>query len=147
LLYKHKEKGIINYMGTNENLVNLFTKRMKQLRLEKGAKENKELTQVAVSEALGIHVNTIRSYESSTLNQIPKIEQLMKIKNYYNVSYEYLLGETDIKSSNSSMQFICDETNLDEDSIQYLKTLDKDDELIFNIQTLIKSTKEYRNKK
>ena len=134
-------------MGTNENLVNLFTKRMKQLRLEKGAKENKELTQVAVSEALGIHVNTIRSYESSTLNQIAKIEQLMKIKNYYNVSYEYLLGETDIKSSNSSMQFICDETNLDEDSIQYLKTLDKDDELIFNIQALIKSTKEYRNKK
>ena len=49
--------------------------------------------QVAVSKELGIHVNTIRSYESNSLNQIPKIEQLMKIKNYYNVSYEYLLGE------------------------------------------------------
>ena len=94
-------------MNENEHLVNLFTKRMRELRIEKGKQENRELTQVAVSKELGIHVNTIRSYESNTLNQIPKIEQLMKIKNYYNVSYEYLLGETDIKSSNSNMQFIC----------------------------------------
>lgn len=134
-------------MNENEQLVNLFTKRMKQLRLEKGAKENRELTQVAVSKDLGIHVNTVRSYESNSLNQIPKLEQLMKIKNYYNVSYEYLLGETDIKSSNSNMQFICNETNLSEENIKYLKTLNKDDELIFNLNTLIQSTKKHRNKK
>ncbi len=134
-------------MNENEHLVNLFTKRMRELRIEKGKQENRELTQVAVSKELGIHVNTIRSYESNTLNQIPKIEQLMKIKNYYNVSYEYLLGETDIKSSNSNMQFICNETNLDEEDIKYLKTLNKDDELIFNLHTLIQSTKKHRNKK
>lgn len=134
-------------MNENEHLVNLFTKRMRELRLEKGEKEDRELTQVAVSKELGIHVNTIRSYESNSLNQIPKIEQLMKIKNYYNVSYEYLLGETDIKSSNSSMQFVCNETNLSEEDIKYLKTLNKDDELVFNLHTLIQSTKKHRNKK
>lgn len=134
-------------MNENEHLVNLFTKRMRELRLEKGEKENRELTQVAVSKELGIHVNTIRSYESNSLNQIPKIEQLMKIKNYYNVSYEYLLGETDIKSSNSNMQFVCNETNLSEEDIKYLKTLNKDDELVFNLHTLIQSTKKHRNKK
>ena len=134
-------------MEDDTTTVKLFTQRMRRLRQEKGEKENRELTQVAVSKDLGIHVNTIRSYESSSLDMMPKIERLKKIKNYYNVSYEYLLGETDVKSVNEDMMFIHNETGLSEKSIEYLKTLDKDDRFLKVLNLLIEDMSKCDNKK
>ena len=65
----------------NNDTIRLFTKRMRQLRLEKAKRENRELAQTTVSDELDIHVNTLRSYESPNLDQMPKIERLKKIKN------------------------------------------------------------------
>ncbi len=134
-------------MKQDNMMVKLFTERMRQLRIEKGKKDGRELTQVDVSRDLGIHVSTIRSYESPSLDMMPKVERLKKLKNYYNVSYEYLLGETSIKEFNLDMIFIQNETGLSEKSIKYLKTLDKDDEFITILNTLIESTSKIRNKK
>ena len=108
-------------MKEDKETINLFTERMRQLRLEKGAKEGKELTQVAVSKDLGVHVSTIRNYESPSLDVMPKIERLKKIKNYYNVSYDYLLGETNVRNSDTEPKGNIDETGLSAKAINYLK--------------------------
>ncbi len=131
-------------MKEDKETINLFTERMRQLRLEKGAKEGKELTQVAVSKDLGVHVSTIRNYESPSLDVMPKIERLKKIKNYYNVSYDYLLGETNVRNSDTEPKGNIDETGLSAKAINYLKSLENDDELIFIINTIIEKTIEHR---
>lgn len=81
-----------------------FGKILVQLREEKEKKIGKKLTQVEASKNIGMGLNTLNTYERG--RSLPQIEQLMKIKNYYNVPYEYLLGETDDKNYNTDEQAI-----------------------------------------
>jgi len=58
--------------------------RIKELRLE-----NKK-TQIELSKLLGISQSSYQSYETGFTE--PKIENLIKLANYYNVSLDYLVG-------------------------------------------------------
>ena len=60
-----------------------FGQRLKELRTK-----NNE-TQQQASEVIGIHINTLKNYEKG--DRVPNANELIKIKNHYNVSYEYLL--------------------------------------------------------
>ena len=61
-----------------------FSEKIKQLRTEKG------LTQEQVCKELDIAISSLRNYENGRL---PDTYQLKKIKNFYDVSYEYLLED------------------------------------------------------
>lgn len=115
-----------------------FAERMKQLR------EEKKLSRMAVGKATNIHINSITGYEQG---RIPTLENLKKIKDFYNVSYEYLFAETDIRTSDIETQAIQNKINLSEKSIELLEKLSNDDEFMFILDNLIKSKAIYDIKK
>ena len=61
-----------------------FSEKMKELRKQLGK------SQEQVSKEMGIAISTLRYYENGRL---PDTYQLKMIKNYYQVSYEYLLDD------------------------------------------------------
>ncbi|AEM79783.1 helix-turn-helix domain-containing protein [Thermoanaerobacter wiegelii] len=67
-----------------------FSDRLKELRKEKN------LTQEDLAKILGISRSTIAGYE--TERKEPDYETLKKIADFFNVSIDYLLGRTDIRS-------------------------------------------------
>ena len=53
-------------------------------------------TQKQIAEYLGISQNTYSQYEVGVLNY--PVEALMKLADFYNVSVDYLLGRTNVKT-------------------------------------------------
>ncbi len=79
-----------------------FGERLSTIRKEYCRKEEKKLTQQEISKEMGFGDNTLSSYETGSKS--PSIKQLAKIKKYYKVSYDYLLGETDEPNSDLKAQ-------------------------------------------
>ena len=79
-----------------------FSQRLSEIRKEYCKQNGKKLTQQEISDEMGLGTNTLSSYETGS--KTPRIQQLKKIKNYYNVPYEYLLCETDDKNYNTNEQ-------------------------------------------
>lgn len=74
----------------------LFGDVLKKLRLEKG------VTQKQLGDAIGISDRVIGYYESN--DRFPKEEKILKdIATYFEVSTDYLLGNTSIKDANSDL--------------------------------------------
>ncbi|WP_367783333.1 helix-turn-helix transcriptional regulator [Streptococcus pluranimalium] len=69
----------------------MFRERLKKLRLEAG------LTQKEIAEKFGIKQPTYAQWESGRTK--PKGETLEKFANFFNVSTDYLLGNTDQKNA------------------------------------------------
>lgn len=97
------------------NYLQLFRERLKSLRGEKSLQE--------AAQALGISRATLGYYENG--DRKPDIEILTKIANYYNVSSDYLLGLTNIKSLKIEDRIISEKTGLNEDSLRALYNLKK----------------------
>lgn len=74
-----------------------FKERLKELRKRKG------LSQVALSERLGLSKSTIGAYETGDIT--PSLEALNSIADFFNVGIDYLLGEDD-----GSMYYLDPET-------------------------------------
>lgn len=119
-------------MEDNKN----FGQRLKELRME-----NNE-TQQEASEIIGIHINTLKNYEKG--DRVPNVNELIKIKKHYNVSYEYLLGESDIKSNDMDIKEINRIIGLSEKSIHLLTKgrLKSEKRLVNTINFIIE--KEYK---
>ena len=64
-----------------------LSEKLRLLRIEKGK------TQQEVSETLNIGITTLRNYENDKLDRMPNTYQLKQLKDYYDVTYEYLLDE------------------------------------------------------
>ena len=114
-----------------EKEVKLFAEKMKKLRKEKGEKEARKITIAIASEEMKIHANALSNYE---YDRFPQIEQLMRIKEYYNVSTDFLLGYTDIKRPDSDVQAIHEFTALSEPAINFLRHLKESSEKPFTMQ-------------
>jgi len=96
-----------------------FSQRMKELRKERG------LTQDELSKLSGISFPTISRYENGQRDE-PKLTILKTLANYFDVTIDYLVGDTDIKETN----FTSDEigrifNNLDDDDKRILMDLAK----------------------
>lgn len=72
-----------------------FSEKMKELRKQTGK------SQEQVSKEMGIAISTLRYYENGRL---PDTYQLKIIKNYYNVTYEYLLDDECNNKSNETVE-------------------------------------------
>lgn len=64
-----------------------LSKKLRLLREEKG------ITQEALADKLKIGIQSVRNYENDSKNRIPSTIQLKMLKDFYNVTYEYLLDE------------------------------------------------------
>ena len=67
----------------------ILSRRLKELRKEKG------LSQIQVAIFCDITEKTYQNYELMTRE--PKLEILIRIADFYNVSIDYLVGRTDIR--------------------------------------------------
>ncbi|MBR6644591.1 MAG: helix-turn-helix transcriptional regulator [Clostridia bacterium] len=62
----------------------------------KDLREDSDISQIQMAEFLHVKQNTYSQYENGK-RQIP-IEMLVKIAIFYNVSVDYILGLTDVKT-------------------------------------------------
>jgi transcriptional regulator with XRE-family HTH domain len=70
-----------------------FTQRMKELR------KKHSLSQEDLSKFSGVSFPTISRYENGKRDE-PKLSILKKLANYFNVTLDYLAGDTDIEEKN-----------------------------------------------
>ena len=87
-----------------------LSEKLKLLREEKG------MTQEQVCSELGIGIQSIRNYENTTIERIPNTVQLKMLKEFYNVTYEYLLDE-DCENKTSEYVDIGKKLKLSDDAI------------------------------
>lgn len=66
--------------------------RLRQLRNER------KMTQEELSEKFFINKSSISRYENNT--QMPELELLLRISNFFDVSLDYLIGKTENRNSN-----------------------------------------------
>lgn len=90
-----------------------FGNRIIKLR-EKSGKAQEE-----ICTELGVTQQTLSRYEKG--QRQASLDFVFKASKFFDVSVDYLLGLTDIKSTNSSIKEICEFTGLTEESLQILK--------------------------
>ena len=67
---------------------------------------------------LSIPDNTVSYFVKGA--RVPNIEQIIKIAKYFNVSTDYLLGLTDVKTTDTDLKAICEFTGLDPRAVDIL---------------------------
>ena len=65
---------------------------------------------------LGVTDNTVSYFYNGRLK--PNIEQIIEIAKFFNVSTDYLLGLSDVPTTDKDLQYICDYTGLDKSRIE-----------------------------
>ena len=71
-----------------------------------------------LAEYLGVPDNTISYFCNG--KRMPNTEQIKKISDFFNVSSDYLLGISPVRTKDKDVQFICDYVHLNETSINLL---------------------------
>jgi len=95
-----------------------------------------KITQKDLANILGVSRGTIGMYEIGQRD--PDTETLKKIAKFFNVSVDYLLGNTDIKNSDTSKNKIAESLNDDPELSQFWDSL-KDRE---DLKLLFKQTRD-----
>ena len=105
----------------------LCSRRLKELRQEK------HISHQALADTIGVSKQVVINYEVAANNggvvtNSPsdktlsvagmKIETLYKLAEYYNVSTDYLLGRTDVKTPDTELKTVCEVTNLSESAVK-----------------------------
>lgn len=75
----------------------------------------------ALAKHLGCSIQAVNQYKQGTA--FPKVGNLIKIADYYNISVDYLFGITDTKTRNTDVQAVVEYTGLSEDSVKRLHEL------------------------
>lgn len=95
--------------------INKFGERL--LKLREDCKE----TQQQLADAIGITRQSLSRYETN--ERTPNIDLIYKVSKHYNVSADYLLGLSEIKSSNNKIRNACEITGLEESAIEKLQLI------------------------
>jgi transcriptional regulator with XRE-family HTH domain len=75
-------------------------------------------TAAALRKHLGVTSQTISQFRNGTT--IPKIDNLIRIADFFNVSIDFLLGRTDTASQDVNIQTVCATTGLTESVVKKL---------------------------
>lgn len=115
----HQNDKITNLIFKEVLTLNDLTKKiigtiLNELLAEKG------ILQKELAEHIGVTPNTVSYYLSG--DRCPDIDKIIEIAKYLNVSTDYLLGITDVKSTDTELQSVCNYTGLSENAIQTIKT-------------------------
>ena len=83
--------------------------------------EETGVSQTELAAAIGVTRQAVNSYTLG--NTVPNSDVLINIARYFNVSTDYLLGISDVKSVNVTLKEICEMTGLSEKSITILQNI------------------------
>lgn len=75
--------------SVSEQINTIFSKRLRRLRLDK------DLKCVDVAQGTGLSHTAILGYEDGS--QLPKMDSLIKLSDFFDVSIDYLAGRTDLR--------------------------------------------------
>ena len=75
----------------------------------------------ALAKHLGCSIQAVNQYKQGTA--FPKVENLIKIADYYDISVDYLFGITGTKNRNTQIQAICEYTGLSEENVAFLNKM------------------------
>lgn len=92
--------------------MSVFNERLKELRLKSG------LNQIELAERLGCNRQKIADMERG--KTAPNVEVLIKLSKIFKTSTDYLLGVSDVISTNVDIRKVCDYTGLSEKAIKRL---------------------------
>ena len=113
--------------------------RIKQLR------ENRGLIQEILASELGITQQILSKYERDVL--CIKVDVLMKIAEYFNVTTDYLLGVSEVKRDLQGQMKVNKTLDTYYDLIEIYKGLDEyDQEMVWSIMQTVKKTCEKRKR-
>ena len=113
--------------------------RIKQLR------ENRGLIQEILASELGITQQMLSKYERDIL--CIKVDVLMKIAEYFNVTTDYLLGISEVKRDLQGQMKVNKTLDTYYDLIEIYKDLDEyDQKMVWSIMQTVKKTCEKRKK-
>ena len=85
--------------------------------------KDREMSQETLSEITGISKSSISEWIKK--DQMPRCDTVIILADKLNVSTDYLLGRTNIKSPDQLIQSICNETGLTEKSVDFLSRINK----------------------
>lgn len=105
-----------NQQNSKLNLHNTIASRIKQRLVDL------DLQQKDIIDALGVPKSTVSEWVKKNEKRTPNTEYLIELAKCLNCSVDYLVGTTDVATSDKDLQFICDYTGLDEKSIRILNT-------------------------
>ena len=92
----------------------IFT-RIKELCQKRGISVNK------LESIVGMSQYSITRWKNSS----PTVDKLLRVAQYFRVSLDYLVGQTDVSSPNPTVQATCDFTGLSEQSVVNLSELSR----------------------
>lgn len=90
--------------------------RLRELMLEA------KITQIELAKKLGITRQSISQYMDGTM--LPNAEKLYLIADFFDVSSDYLLGRTNVRTLSTDIVTACKITGLSEEFVEYLKHSD-----------------------
>lgn len=102
--------------------------------------EDRQVKREDLAQAIGVSSVAIGQYYNG--ETLPTIDKLIKIANYFKVSTDYLLGKTDVETTNITVRDICEYTGLSEEAVEMLHEFidkDKNDEHPINIHEHLNS--------
>ncbi len=97
-----------------EDLKGIFAKRLVELR------EDWRITQQDLANELGITRQSLSLYENA--ERTISIDLLVKIADFFNVTVDYLLGQTEAATTETTLREVCDYTRLSEKAVSQLTT-------------------------
>lgn len=107
-------------MNDVANIQAIRSERLKDLRTSMG------ISTKALADATGISVGSLNTWENDdatagkTSTDGIKLENLIKLADFYGVSLDYLAGRTDVKSPSPTLQGVCEYTGLTEKVVEKL---------------------------
>lgn len=81
-----------------------------------------------MAEYLNCSPQAINQYKQGTA--VPQVEKLIKIAEYFNVSTDYLLGLSNVKSTDTELKGVCEYTGLSEKAVNVLKRFKNEEQVI-----------------
>lgn len=105
----------------------MFADRLSDLVEEK---KKTGLSQKEIAAQIGVSSGTLSEWCSD--NKTPMIDALPKVANYFNVSIDWLLGESEAKTRNTTTQAIHHETGLSDTAIDILRNLSDNEKRFLN---------------
>lgn len=97
-----------------------------------------EQSRQTIADKIGCDVSLITKHYNG--NKIVTIDSLKKYAEYFNVSTDYLLGLSEAKTTDKDLQFICDYTGLNENTITYFHNqLTYENRFILNYEEINKA--------
>ena len=94
---------------------NPFAIRLRELMLD----SEQKTTQEELATAIGCSRQAISQYMDGT--SVPNIDKLLGICDFFDISCDYLLGLTEVKTRDDDLRFVCEYTGLNEESVYTLK--------------------------